>query len=76
MKKEEWQKTHEIYGEDFERVDFCWKFFGGKITKVRKGTFYDEEISTRNKRIPAPKKSKFSSENKDGSSWDVFYNKG
>lgn len=34
MKRAEWQEIHNITDEEFERIDFFWKLFGGKISEV------------------------------------------
>lgn len=35
MTEKEWRELYNIDDESFERIDFCWKYFGGKIVEPK-----------------------------------------
>lgn len=35
MTEKEWRELYNIDDESFERIDFRWKFFGGKIVEPK-----------------------------------------
>lgn len=35
MTAKEWRELYNIDDESFERIDYCWKFFGGKIVEPK-----------------------------------------
>lgn len=78
MKRSEFQTFYGFDDQEMSMLDIYQK--NGKITQIRKGTFYDTEISKINQRNDSSTKSLFPSENKENtglpaSEWCVYYNK-
>lgn len=80
MTKNEFQLLHDLSDETMSILEFIRDKFYSKITKIRKGTFYDQEILSLNQKYDARKKNMFPSKNKEDfrvsvTEWDIYYNK-